>query len=291
MDVTTTLASLPFECHVAILACASIRDIGAAAAASRDWRIAATDDALWRHLLQLVWGVSGESWSSAAPARAHDEFVRRCRVHQLLGEASLSVRNSFVTAFPKGSNAQLGYAGVAADAEVDDTVGVSCSAQALEPWAFGPGDAVCYFEVDVRDGGEHQYVAVGWCRDDYPRTRKQPGWERHTYGYHGDDGRAYSGSGYGKRFGPAFGTGQTVGTGLVLPRASGGQGACIFYTLDGELVGSPFKRCGVSEMHAPQHPRRAPPLVIEPVCGRPLAGCRARSCCVRAWVCTRRARG
>lgn len=262
MDAAT-LASLPFECHVAILACSSVRDICAAAAASRDWHTAASDDALWRQLLQLVWGVSDERWSTMTQRDKTNsprvEFIRRCRLHQLLDSHTVDVRSSFVVHHGQELNrfnARLGYAGVADDAEVDDTVGIACSAQALEPWPFGPGDAVCYFEVHVEDGGANQYIAIGWCREDYPQTRKQPGWERHTYGYHGDDGRAYSGSGYGKRFGPTFGTGQTVGTGLVLPRASGGQGACVFYTLDGELVGTPFKRCGMPARRPSTHGAR-----------------------------------
>ena len=250
MEEVTTLASIPFECHIAILACSSVRDICSAAAACRDWHTAASDDALWRQLLQLVWGVSGKRSPSMQPASARAEFMRRCRLHQLLASQTVGVRSSFVRQELNSFNALL-YAGVADDAEVDDTVGVACSAQALEPWPVGPGDAVCYFEAHVDDGGANQYIAVGWCRGDYPQARRQPGWERHTYGYHGDDGRAYSGSGYGKRFGPAFGTGQTVGTGLVLPRASGGQGACVFYTLDGELVGTPFKRCAPPNPTAP----------------------------------------
>ncbi len=36
-------------------------------------------------------------------------------------------------------------------------------------------------------------------------------WEAHSYGYHGDDGHAFSGSGHGRAYGPPFGAGDVVG--------------------------------------------------------------------------------
>jgi hypothetical protein len=36
-------------------------------------------------------------------------------------------------------------------------------------------------------------------------------WDIGSYGYHGDDGRKYSGSGKGDEYGPTFTTGDTVG--------------------------------------------------------------------------------
>lgn len=37
------------------------------------------------------------------------------------------------------------------------------------------------------------------------------GWERNSYGYHGDDGNAFEGSGRGKKYGPSFCTGDFIG--------------------------------------------------------------------------------
>jgi len=34
-----------------------------------------------------------------------------------------------------------------------------------------------------------------------------PGWDNHSYGYHGDDGCAFKGSGKGNAYGPTFSTG------------------------------------------------------------------------------------
>lgn len=51
-----------------------------------------------------------------------------------------------------------------------------------------------------------------------------PGWEPHSYGYHGDDGHAFHGSGLGRAFGPRFTTGDVVGA--LLDR---GQHTISFY--------------------------------------------------------------
>lgn len=40
---------------------------------------------------------------------------------------------------------------------------------------------------------------------------KYLGWERNTYGYHGDDGYLFRGSGQGRSYGPTFSTGDIVG--------------------------------------------------------------------------------
>lgn len=39
-------------------------------------------------------------------------------------------------------------------------------------------------------------------------------WETNSCGYHGDDGNLYRGQGKGEPFGPRFGTGDTVGSGI-----------------------------------------------------------------------------
>lgn len=75
----------------------------------------------------------------------------------------------------------------------------------------------------------------GLGSDRFPLTGRQPGWDRHSYGYHGDDGHAFHAQGLGHGFGPPFGLGDTVGCGLDY--CSGH----IFFTLNGLLIGSPFR--------------------------------------------------
>lgn len=40
------------------------------------------------------------------------------------------------------------------------------------------------------------------------RLNRLPGWEPHSYGYHGDDGMAFESCGTGKPYGPVYATGQ-----------------------------------------------------------------------------------
>ncbi|GIL50636.1 hypothetical protein Vafri_6765 [Volvox africanus] len=67
-----------------------------------------------------------------------------------------------------------------------------------------------YFEVKVADKGQAGYIGVGFCTEDVLLARL-PGWELHSYGYHGDDGHAFSGSGSGRPYGPPYTTGDVVG--------------------------------------------------------------------------------
>ena len=59
-----------------------------------------------------------------------------------------------------------------------------------------------------------------------------PGWDRASYGYHGDDGAAFHSTGVGSaRFGPSFGVGDVVGCGLDYRDGS------VFFTKNGRFVG------------------------------------------------------
>ena len=85
---------------------------------------------------------------------------------------------------------------------------------------------VAYYEISIlssegksdKDGSSshnHGCVAVGLATKSYTLKSKLPGWTKDSYGYHGDDGLRFHGSGIGKRFGPKFGQGDSVGVGLV----------------------------------------------------------------------------
>ena len=84
-----------------------------------------------------------------------------------------------------------------------------------------------------------------------------------SYGYHGDDGCAYAGWGFGRRFGPTFGTGQVVGSGLLLPHSPSMASAQIFFTVDGKYVGTPFTHVPNAEMLRPAIGVHSPGEVVE----------------------------
>lgn len=76
-------------------------------------------------------------------------------------------------------------------------------------------------------------VAVGLSLDSFPLDRRMPGWERDSFGFHGDDGTAF---GQGarkdvkKQFGPCFGAGDVVGCGIDYRKQA------VFYTLNGNFL-------------------------------------------------------
>lgn len=67
-----------------------------------------------------------------------------------------------------------------------------------------------YFECTVISKGRDGYVSIGVCAGSCS-LNKLPGWDRHSFGYHGDDGCKFVESGSGTPFGPTFSTGDTVG--------------------------------------------------------------------------------
>jgi hypothetical protein len=58
-------------------------------------------------------------------------------------------------------------------------------------------------------------MGVGLCAQGVNMNRL-PGWDKHSYGYHGDDGHSFSSSGTGQPYGPTFTTGDVIGCGYNL---------------------------------------------------------------------------
>lgn len=95
--------------------------------------------------------------------------------------------------------------------------------------ATNPIPASCgiyYFEVRIVSKGRDGYMGVGLCAQGVNMNRL-PGWDKHSYGYHGDDGHSFCSSGTGQAYGPTFTTGDVIGCGLNLV-----DGSC-FYTKNG----------------------------------------------------------
>ena len=76
---------------------------------------------------------------------------------------------------------------------------------------------VAYFECTILSHtSRHPHswtpcVSIGLSCPSFPLRRKQPGWDRCSFGYHGDDGNFFHGDGMGEPMGPSFGVGDTVG--------------------------------------------------------------------------------
>jgi hypothetical protein len=125
------------------------------------------------------------------------------------------------------------------------------SVRADHPLSFGwrPGD-FSYFEITILSTGRNGYdfcaslflallifvmssiICLGLCSKDVTLD-KLPGWEPESWGYHGDDGRAFSDCIFAHVWGPKFTTGDTVGCGLT-PNTRRG-----FFTKNGNVLGEP----------------------------------------------------
>ena len=240
----TTLLQLPAECLAHVLSFVSIVDVCRACATCPELHAVVSEPSVWIHLLSKVFAIK-----ATHPHAARADFVSKIKQYRQLSKMPLETNDSKLLSSPLNVIARFGldahrahsievrYLGTSAQSHASDTVGVAC-ANELRVWPCGDGASVSYFEVEVVDAGESGFIAVGWAPEDYPLRKRQPGWERNTYGYHGDDGRVYSATGYGRRFSTTFTTGQVIGSGLIRPRGS--SKATIFYTRDGEMIGTPF---------------------------------------------------
>ncbi|KAI9228648.1 MAG: concanavalin A-like lectin/glucanase domain-containing protein [Piptocephalis tieghemiana] len=91
-----------------------------------------------------------------------------------------------------------------------------------------------YYEVDILSKGRDGYIGVGWSAEGLNLSRL-PGWDKMSWGWHGDDGHLFAGSGTGTTFGPRFTTGDVVGCGLDAVQG------CFFFTKNGLMLDRAFR--------------------------------------------------
>uniref|UniRef100_A0A672V894 RAN binding protein 10 n=1 Tax=Strigops habroptila TaxID=2489341 RepID=A0A672V894_STRHB len=99
--------------------------------------------------------------------------------------------------------------------------------------ATHPIPAACgiyYFEVKIVSKGRDGYMGIGLSAQGVSMNRL-PGWDKHSYGYHGDDGHSFCSSGTGQPYGPTFTTGDVIGCCVNLI-----NNTC-FYTKNGHSLG------------------------------------------------------
>ncbi|XP_057372379.1 ran-binding protein 9-like [Daphnia carinata] len=90
-----------------------------------------------------------------------------------------------------------------------------------------------YFEVKIVSKGRDGYMGIGLSAQGVNMNRL-PGWDKHSYGYHGDDGHSFCSSGSGQPYGPTFTTSDVIGCGVNLI-----DNTC-FYTKNGHNLGTAF---------------------------------------------------
>ncbi|KAI8146593.1 hypothetical protein BJV82DRAFT_599112 [Fennellomyces sp. T-0311] len=101
-------------------------------------------------------------------------------------------------------------------------------------YPFRPQCGIFYYEVEIISKGVDGHIGIGFCWSSNSLDRL-PGWEEHSWGYHGDDGHLFSGPGTSKPYGPKFGTGDIIGCGFDFRTMSA------FYTKNGIYLGTAFQ--------------------------------------------------
>jgi len=102
---------------------------------------------------------------------------------------------------------------------------------------------IYYFEMCVLNDGEDGAISIGLTSKG-TNLNHQPGWDRHTWGYHGDDGNFFEeDGGYGKKYGPVYGKDDVVGCGLNLRSRS------CFFTKNGKFLGVAVRNLPVIEYY------------------------------------------
>ncbi|OAX43637.1 SPRY-domain-containing protein [Rhizopogon vinicolor AM-OR11-026] len=97
-----------------------------------------------------------------------------------------------------------------------------------------PACGIYYYEVEVTSKTNSNKGLVS--REFKPS--RLPGWEKNSWGYHGDDGSSFAAEKTGTPYGPQFGAGDIIGCGIDFSQNRA------FYTKNGALLGSVFDNIG-----------------------------------------------
>jgi len=108
------------------------------------------------------------------------------------------------------------------------------AASVRSDYPIPPLTGIYYFEVKILSKGREGYMGIGLSTSQVNLNRL-PGWDKGSYGYHGDDGHSFCSSGSGIVYGPTFTTGDYVGCCVNFL-----ENSC-FYTRNGYNLGTSFR--------------------------------------------------
>lgn len=97
-----------------------------------------------------------------------------------------------------------------------------------------PSCGIFFFEVTIVNKGRDGYIGIGVASGSASLARL-PGWEKTSFGYHGDDGQIFRGLQGGVPYGPMFTTGDVIGCCLNFIDNT------VFYSKNGSRLGIAFR--------------------------------------------------
>ncbi|KAK6387406.1 hypothetical protein LTS17_000674 [Exophiala oligosperma] len=122
---------------------------------------------------------------------------------------------------------ELKYIGSGSRAEIE-----AASVRSNYPMSRACG--IYYFEVEIKHKSKDTAIAIGFSTVEASLERL-PGWETHSWGYHGDDGKMFCGEHSGRHYGPTFDAGDVIGCGVNF------NAGHAFFTKNGQELGVCFK--------------------------------------------------
>jgi len=121
----------------------------------------------------------------------------------------------------------LKYSGTVSKAEIE-------AASVRADYPMSPACGIYYFEVEIKHKSKDTAIAIGFSTAEASLERL-PGWETHSWGYHGDDGKMFFGEHSGRNYGPTFGAGDIIGCGVNF------NAGYAFFTKNGQDLGICFR--------------------------------------------------
>ncbi|KAJ1917243.1 hypothetical protein H4219_003327 [Mycoemilia scoparia] len=116
---------------------------------------------------------------------------------------------------------------------------------------MSPQCGIYYFEIEIITRGQNGFIGIGFSTHD-AKLDRLPGWDKNSWGYHGDDGHVFINQNLGRPFGPRFSTGDIIGCGINFMNNSG------FYTRNGVYLGTAFQNIDLSTQLYPTIGMRTP---------------------------------
>ncbi|EHY57267.1 Ran-binding protein 9 [Exophiala dermatitidis] len=119
------------------------------------------------------------------------------------------------------------YSGTCSKADIE-------AASVRADYPMSPACGIYYFEVEIKNKTRDTAIAIGFSTAEASLERL-PGWETHSWGYHGDDGKMFFGEHQGRSYGPTFGAGDVIGCGVNF------NAGHAFFTRNGHDLGICFR--------------------------------------------------
>lgn len=113
------------------------------------------------------------------------------------------------------------------------------AASVRSDYPMPPQSGIFYYEVTITQKHKDCVVAIGFSAAKVSLERL-PGWEAESWGYHGDEGKVFSGAQNGQPYKSSFGTGDIVGCGVDFNEGHA------FFTKNGLDLGIAFRDLDLS---------------------------------------------